>query len=81
VAGAAGLVLLGIAGCARVAVDPIEVKPVPIQIEHNVNIRVDRELQEFFAFERQAAQQSAATQAAVTPATMPTTQAAGVVTP
>jgi hypothetical protein len=60
---AAGLILLS--ACARVTVDPIEVKP--IHIVHDINIRVDRQLDEFFAFEAQ----KATTQPAV-PATAPT---------
>ena len=54
-----------LAACARVTVDPIEVKP--IHIVHDINIRVDRQLDEFFAFEAQ----KATTQPAV-PATAPT---------
>ena len=42
--------LLG-AGCARVRVEPIEVKPIHITID--VNIKVDRELDKFFAFEQE----------------------------
>ena len=47
--------LLG--GCIRHQVDPIEVKPVrvePIHITVDVNVRVDRELDEFFDFQEQA---------------------------
>ena len=39
------------AGCAHVKVDPIEVKE--IHIVHDVNIRVDKQLDEFFAFQDQ----------------------------
>ena len=39
-------------GCARVRVDPIEVKT--IHIVHDINIKVDRELDEFFAFQERA---------------------------
>ena len=57
----AGMVILP--SCARVRVDPIEVKP--IHIVHDINIRVDRSLDEFFAFEAQKAttQPAAATTA------------------
>lgn len=55
-------------GCARVSVDPIEVKT--IHVVHDVNIRVDRQLDDFFAFQEQ--QQRAATQAATAPATQQT---------
>ena len=44
---AAGLGLLP--SCAHVKVDPIEVKPIHIVMD--VNVRVDRQLDEFFAFE------------------------------
>ena len=47
--------------CARVTVDPIEVKP--IHIVHDINIRVDRSLDEFFAFEAQKASTQPATTA------------------
>jgi hypothetical protein len=52
-----GLVLIvGPVACSpRVRVDPIEVKP--IHIVHDINIRVDRQLDEFFAFQEQAATQ------------------------
>ena len=51
-AAAAGTALLGSAagGCApKVSVEPIEVKPIHITMD--VNIRVQRELDQFFAFE------------------------------
>ena len=54
-----GLILIiGPVACSpRVRVDPIEVKP--IHIVHDINIRVDRQLDEFFAFQEQAATQPA----------------------
>jgi len=58
------ILIVGPAGCTRVTVDPIEVKP--IHIVHDINIRVDRQLDEFFAFQEQAA--------ATQPATSATTQ-------
>jgi hypothetical protein len=63
------------AGCARVRVDPIEVKT--IHIVHDVNIRVDKQLDEFFAFQEQGATTQPATMAATTqpPTTQPTTAA------
>jgi hypothetical protein len=63
-----GLVLIvGPVACSpRVRVDPIEVKP--IHIVHDINIRVDRQLDEFFAFQ----EQGAATQPATTHATTQT---------
>jgi hypothetical protein len=64
-----GLALvIGPAACSpRVRVDPIEVKP--IHIVHDINIRVDKQLDEFFAFQEQAA--------TTQPATNATTQTAG----
>ena len=48
--------LLYAGGCTpRVRVDPIEVKP--IHIVHDINIRLDRQLDEFFAFQEQATTQ------------------------
>ena len=47
--------------CARVDVQPIEVKPIHITVD--VNVRIDRELDEFFAFEEEM----------TPPATAPTT--------
>jgi hypothetical protein len=60
---AAGGLLLS-AGCAHVKVDPIEVKE--IHIVHDVNIHVDKELNDYFAFEERNA---ATTQATTAPAT------------
>ncbi len=56
IAAGATLLTLGVAagGCtprARVTVDPIEIKPIYISVD--VNIRVDRQLDDFFAFEEQ----------------------------
>jgi hypothetical protein len=66
------------AGCARVKVDPIEVKT--IHIVHDVNIRVDKQLDEFFAFQEQPATTQPATMAAATQplTTQPTTRTAVV---
>ena len=68
------VVLVAIFGpsCARldtkseVDVKPIEVKPIHITVD--VNVRVDRELDQFFAFEEEKSTttQSAATQPAAT---------------
>jgi hypothetical protein len=62
----ASLALLLLPSCARVKVDPIEVKP--IHIVHDINIRVDRQLDEFFAFQEKAA---ATTQPATTTVATP----------
>lgn len=43
--------LLMLPGCLHVKVDPLEVKPITL----NVNLKVDRQLDDFFAFENQAA--------------------------
>ena len=56
----AGAAVLLLPACAHVKVDPIEVKE--IHIVHDVNIHVDRELKDFFAFEDE--QQRATTQPA-----------------
>lgn len=58
----AGLMLLP--SCARVT---LEGGDKPIHIVHDINIRVDRQLDEFFAFEDAAADPSA-------PATQPAAQ-------
>ena len=42
--------LFAICSCARVQVDPIEVKPIHITMD--INIKVDRELDDFFSFEK-----------------------------
>ena len=57
-----------LSACAHVHVDPIEVKP--IHIVHDINIRVDRQLDDFFAFER-AGGAAAATQSTTQPTTAP----------
>ena len=69
-----------LASCARVETEskvdvrPIEVKPIHITVD--VNVRVDRELDNFFAFEDQAATRpAAATQPAAPPAAPPATPA------
>ena len=60
--------IIGPAACSpHVRVDPIEVKP--IHIVHDINIRVDKQLDEFFAFQEQGATTQPAT-------TAPTTQTA-----
>ena len=38
------------AGCLRVKVDPVEVKPITL----NVNLKIERQLDDFFAFEQAA---------------------------
>ena len=50
--------------CAHVKVDPIEVKE--IHIVHDVNIRVDKQLDEFFAFQDQHPTTTQATTAPTT---------------
>lgn len=45
------LSLICLPGCLRVKVDPVEVKPITL----NVNLKIDRELDDFFAFEEQMA--------------------------
>jgi hypothetical protein len=69
---AAGMAL---AGCARVKVDPIQVQT--IHIVHDVNIRVDKQLDDYFAL---LDQQAAATQPATAPAHSATAPAAPATT-
>lgn len=47
--------ILALAGCTRhnVKVEPIEVKPITV----NVNVRIDRELDEFFDYEEELTSQ------------------------
>ena len=65
-------------GCARldtssqVDVKPIEVKPIHITVD--VNVRIDRELDEFFAFEEEVPATTTApavTQPATSPSAVP----------
>jgi hypothetical protein len=72
----AGAALLPIAsGCVRVNLGTEEGKP--IHIVHDVNIRLDKQLDEFFAFEQNAATQPASQAVTTTqPATQPATSAA-----
>jgi hypothetical protein len=70
------LLMTGVS-CARldtkseVDVRPIEVKPIHITVD--VNVRVDRELDQFFAFEDEAKSAAPATRPATT-ATQPGTK-------
>jgi hypothetical protein len=63
---------LVLCSCASVKVAPIEVKP--IHIVHDINIRVDKQLDEFFAFDQGAATRPSTQPAAAT--TTPTTTTA-----
>ena len=60
-----------LSACAHLTVDPIEVKE--IHIVHDVNIHVDKELNDYFAFQEQAATSQPAT-------TAPATQTASATT-
>lgn len=51
--------LVAAVGCAHVKVDPIEVKP--IHIVADINVRVERQLDDFFAFEKTTTAPAAAT--------------------
>ena len=51
---------LVLASCAHVKVDPIEVKP--IHIVADINVRVERQLDDFFSFEKGVAAMAATTQ-------------------
>jgi hypothetical protein len=50
--------------CAHVSVEPVEVKPIHIIADVNLNVKIDHELDNFFAFEKNY--QPPATQAAAT---------------
>jgi hypothetical protein len=63
-------------GCARVRVDPIEVKT--IHIVHDINIRVDRQLDDFFAFQEKMAASTQPSTTAPAPQTAGTTPNQGV---
>jgi len=70
---ASAVVAVMAGGCAHVKVDPIQVQT--IHIVHDVNINVDKTLEDFFAFqESQATTRAAAT----TQSTQPTTQTAAI---
>ena len=71
----AAAAVVGIAGCAHVKVDPIQVQT--IHIVHDVNLNVDKALEDFFAFQEQQATTRAATQPATQPAPAPTAASAG----
>jgi hypothetical protein len=62
--------LLTLPSCVHVKTDPIKVEPIHITMD--INVKVERQLDDFFAFEKQY-DQSAAT----APATIPTTAPAG----
>jgi hypothetical protein len=61
----AGVLLVMSSSCVHVSSDPIEVKP--IHIVADINLRVDRELDDFFAFQEKY--QPPATAPATQPAT------------
>jgi len=54
--------LLVLPSCLHVKTDPIEIKP--IHIVADINVKVERQLDDFFAFEKQLDKQPATTQAA-----------------
>jgi hypothetical protein len=61
---------------SQVDVKPIEVKPIHITVD--VNVRIDRELDNFFAFENDAAKPAGpAAPASTLPATAPATTQTG----
>ena len=53
--------LVAVPGCLHVKTDPIKVEP--IHIVADINIKVERQLDDFFAFEKQYDKQPATTQA------------------
>jgi hypothetical protein len=62
------MVALSSASCLHVTSDPVEVKP--IHIVADINLRIDRELDQFFAFQDKY---HSATQPATNQVAMPTT--------
>ena len=44
----AGLTVAGAGGCLKIKSDPVEVKPIHITMDVNVNVKVDRQLDNFF---------------------------------
>ena len=76
-----GIVVIGVvlplASCARVRVDPIQVQT--IHIKHDVMIGVDKALEDFFAFQEQQARSATqpTTTVSVPPPARATTTDAG----
>jgi hypothetical protein len=68
-------------GCAHVTVDPIKVKT--IHIVHDINIKVDRELDDFFAYQERGggATTTPATTASATTSPATTTTAPATTAP
>jgi hypothetical protein len=65
-----GVVALSTASCLHVTSDPVEVKP--IHIVADINLRIDRELDDFFAFQdKYRGTTQPATQQVAMPATSP----------
>ena len=75
------LLAVACAACARLDTrSEVDVKPIrvePIHITVDVNVRIDRELDEFFAFEEELAPPTTATRPATTATTIPTPPQAG----
>ena len=69
------IVLVLLPSCARVS---LEGGDKPIHIVHDINIRVDRELEQFFAFQQQQQHTPATQPVAAETSTTPTTQPAPV---
>lgn len=46
---ASAATLWAVPGCLHVTMDPVEVKPITL----NVNLKIDRQLDDFFAYENQ----------------------------
>lgn len=61
-----GAALLALPSCIHVKTDPIKVEP--IHIVADINIKVERQLDDFFAFEKQYDKQAPATTRATAPA-------------
>jgi hypothetical protein len=67
----AGLTLAGAGGCLKIKSDPVEVKPIHITMDVNVNVKVDRQLDNFFG-DVDAARQADTEAAPTTPASKET---------
>lgn len=72
-------VLFGLAGCSRHTIDVQPIRVEPIHMTLDVNIRVDRELDQFFDFEEDVTVETATQpELEVAPATQPAQAPSGV---
>ena len=64
------ITMISVSGCLRMSVDPIEVKPITL----NINLKIDRQLDDFFAFEKEL-RPALTTAPATAPVTVPASSA------